>query len=187
MNFKFLKGVMKIIGIFIVVVLIVNGVMIERRLKSELEIKKDQVVELKHLLNKEISYNLKTESRISEDALYRTLIELGVRFPHIVLAQARLETGNFSSKVFRRTNNLFGMKVAKQRLTTAKSGKGVYAYYDTWQLSVIDYALFQTSFLRGVDSEREYYNYLARNYAEDPKYVKKLQMLVKLINFDKNL
>jgi hypothetical protein len=79
------------------------------------------------------------------------------------------------------------MKVAKQRLTTAKSGKGVYAYYDTWQLSAIDYALFQTSFLRGVDSEREYYNYLAKNYAEDPKYVKKLKMLVELINFEKNL
>jgi hypothetical protein len=178
---------MKIIGIFMAIGLIVSGMMIERRLKSELEIKKDQVVKLKQLLNKEISYNLKTESRISEDALYRTLIELGVKFPTIVLAQARLETGNFSSKVFRRTNNLFGMKVAKQRLTTAKSGKGVYAYYDTWQFSAIDYALFQTSFLRGVDSEREYYNYLAKNYAEDPKYVKKLKMLVELINFEKNL
>ena len=176
---------MRIVGAILVLAIIINGVIIERQLKRSLQIKVDQVVTLKQLLNKEINYNLKTEARVSEEALLKTLLELGVKFPHIVVAQARLETGNFTSKVFMRTNNLFGMKVAKQRLTTAKSGKGEYAYYSSWQLSAIDYALFQTSFMRGVDSEREYFNYLSKNYAEDPKYVKKLKLMSRVIKFVK--
>ena len=71
------------------------------------------------------------------------------------------------------------MKVAKSRLTTAKSVKGTsHASYETWRLSVTDRALFETSFLRGLKTEEDYYKYLGDNYASDVNYVSKLKKIV---------
>lgn len=148
------------------------------RLEDEMSVKEEEVFKLKILLAKEIKANVKSGQRVSQGELYKTLLELGVRFPHIVVAQARLETGNFTSRIFKESNNLFGMKVAKRRLTTAVCKSRGHAKYMSWQLSAIDYALFQTSFMRDIDNEREYFSYLARNYASDPKYVQKLKQLI---------
>ena len=52
----------------------------------------------------------------------------GIPHPHIVLAQARLETGNFKSDRCRRDKNIFGMKRGKR-----------YATYRHWRDSVRDY------------------------------------------------
>ena len=49
----------------------------------------------------------------SEDALITLFKECNIRYPHIVLAQAKLESGNFTSKVFRQNHNMFGMRKAR--------------------------------------------------------------------------
>ena len=106
----------------------------------------------------------------SMDALVIELKELNVRFPHIVLAQSILETGHFGSNVFRANNNLFGMKEARQRCKTAKGTNLGHAYYNNWKESVMDYALFQSAYLRDLKTEKKYLRYLDKNYAMGSNY-----------------
>lgn len=83
--------------------------------------------------------------------------------PHakIVLAQARLETGNFKSDRCRRDHNLFGIKHGNR-----------YARYSTWQDSVRDYKQRISSRYKGGD----YYAFLKRiGYASDKLYISKLK------------
>ena len=48
-------------------------------------------------------------NKFSEDKMVEKIKELGFKYPHIVMAQAILETGNFKSPVFQENHNLFGM------------------------------------------------------------------------------
>lgn len=116
-------------------------------------------------------------TKFSIEELKNALIKFNVKFPHIVYAQAVLESGGFKSDLFIENNNMFGMKIAKQRPTTAKGLGSSYAKYDNWMMSVLDYALFQSAFLRKINNEDRYYKYLAANYAEDPGYVSKLRKI----------
>ena len=89
----------------------------------------------------------------------------GLPHPNIVLAQARLETGNFRSDRCRRDHNLFGIK-----------HNGRYARYKTWQDSVADYKARISSRYKGGD----YYAFLRRiGYAKDQKYQSKVKHIVK--------
>ena len=110
----------------------------------------------------------------SEVKLRECISVLNIRFPDIVYAQMKLETGNFRSKVFRENNNLFGMKVAKSRPTTNKGKQHGHAIYHTWRESVIDYAIYSAKYLSDIKTESEYLAYLKKNYSEDPNYIKKI-------------
>jgi uncharacterized FlgJ-related protein len=62
----------------------------------------------------------------------------------ILVAQAMHETGNFTSPVFYRNNNAFGMRLAQKRPTTAigDPDKDNYANYDSIEDSVEDLKLW---------------------------------------------
>ena len=83
--------------------------------------------------------------------------------PHgeVVLAQARLETGNFTSQRCKRDKNILGIKHGRR-----------YAVYARWQDCVADYKKRISSRYKGGD----YYAFLKRiGYAKDPKYIQKLK------------
>ena len=83
--------------------------------------------------------------------------------PHgdVVMAQARLETGNFTSRRCRVDKNIFGIKHS-----------GRYAKYRRWQDCVADYKRRISSRYTGGD----YYAFLRRiGYAKDPRYIQKLK------------
>jgi hypothetical protein len=117
-------------------------------------------------------------NKFSEDKLIDKLKELNIKFPHIVLAQAKLETGNYTSKVFRENNNLFGMREAHQRITTAKGTENNHAYYHTWYESVLDYSFYQCKYLSNITTEELYFDYLSQSYAENPSYVSILKDMI---------
>lgn len=121
---------------------------------------------------------LKEQNEFSEEKLDAYIKELNIKFPHIVKAQSILETGNYQSEVFRANNNLFGMKVAKLRPTTALGENLGHAYYANWRNSVLDYAFYSAAYLRNIKTEDEYFQYLKANYAEDPNYVTKIKQLI---------
>jgi flagellum-specific peptidoglycan hydrolase FlgJ len=87
------------------------------------------------------------------------------RVPHadIVLAQARLETGNFTSRRCRVDHNLFGMKRGKR-----------YAKYRRWQDSVADYKeRISSRYVKG-----DYYAFLRKiGYAEEKEYIQKVRRI----------
>lgn len=114
------------------------------------------------------------ENEFSPEKLKAYILELNIKFPHIVLAQSQLETGGYKSAIFRENHNLFGMKVATQRPTTNKGEESGHAYYDTWRESVVDYAFYQAKYLSNLKNEAEYLAYLKQSYAEDPNYIPKL-------------
>jgi hypothetical protein len=113
-----------------------------------------------------------------EDELVVLMKELKIKFPHIVMAQSILETGDFKSHIFKENHNLFGMKQAMSRVNTAKGTKNNHAYYDTWEESVYDYAFYQCRFLGGIGSEEDYFKYLGNSYAEAGNYVVMLKKVI---------
>jgi uncharacterized FlgJ-related protein len=118
------------------------------------------------------------ENKFTPERLKEYILELNIRFPHIVYAQAQLESGNFTSHIFNVNNNLFGMKEAKRRPTTNKGTENGHAYFNHWKESVVDYAFYQAAYLNDIRSEKEYWEYLGQNYAEDPNYISKLKKII---------
>lgn len=105
------------------------------------------------------------------DALRDLLMDCHIRYPHIVYAQAKIESGNWKSSAFNENHNMFGMKKAHRRITSSRIGKGNYAYYRDWLDCVYDYAMYQSTVMCDVQSEEQYFAKLASTYAEDTNYV----------------
>ena len=114
----------------------------------------------------------------SKEAMVQMLKELNVKFPYIVLAQSTIETGHWTSGIFLENHNLFGMKQARSRVTTALGTNRNHAYYNHWRESVYDYAFYQSRYLGKIKSEKEYFAYLNSSYAEDPNYIKKIKSTI---------
>lgn len=110
------------------------------------------------------------------DSIYDEIINLEIEHPDIVFSQALLESDYASSDLFISNNNLFGMKASGSRATTSDSIVNGYKWYPNWRESVVDYALLQMAFYRGLN-ESEYYIRLSNNYAQDSKYVHKLKSI----------
>jgi uncharacterized FlgJ-related protein len=121
---------------------------------------------------------IKQENEFSPEKLKAYILELNIRFPHIVYAQALLESGEFKSHIFKENHNFFGMKQAKQRPTTNKGTENGHAYFANWRDCVVDYAFYQAAYLNDLRTEKEYFDYLGQNYAEDPMYVSKLKKII---------
>lgn len=119
--------------------------------------------------------NLKNKNDFSEELFIEMLQDLNVKYPYIVLAQARIESGHYSSRIFKENHNLFGMKQANRRINTAEGTQYGHAFYQTWRESVYDYAFYQSRYLSSATTEEEYYYIIGKSYAEDPKYISKLK------------
>jgi len=115
---------------------------------------------------------------------------LPFKFKKIVVAQAVLETGWFKSKNFKTNNNLFGMRVPYNRMTTADSSINGYAHYKKWEESVIDYYLMLSvrNDIKSINTEQAYYNYLDYIYSEVGRsyssQLKDIIVRLKLDDFD---
>jgi hypothetical protein len=118
----------------------------------------------------------------SEAKLVDQIKTLNFKFPHIILAQSYQETGHYKSTIFRENHNLFGMKEAVLRTNVAQGTNRGHAYYEDWQSSVVDYALYYATYLSDIKTEGEYFEYLRQNYAQDPTYVERLKSLIKKRN-----
>ena len=103
---------------------------------------------------------------------------MNFQFPYIVLAQSILETDSFRSNIFKENNNLFGMKKAVIRVNIAKGVQYDHAYYGSWMDSLIDYALYYSTYLSQLKTEEDFFDYLSQSYAEDKEYVKKLKAII---------
>lgn len=117
------------------------------------------------------------EYEFSEEKFIEEIKRMNFRFPHIVLAQSKIETGNFTSRIFVENNNLFGMKQARVRATLATGTQHNHATYNNWRESLYDYGLYYSSYLRKIKSEDKYYQYINQLYAEDPNYAVKVKSL----------
>ena len=119
-----------------------------------------------------------SQNEFSEDKFISMLDEINLPYPHITLAQAKLETGNFTSKIFTENHNSFGQKEAKVRINLAKGTQYGHAYYNNWEESILDYAFWYSTYASKCKSEEEFYQLLDKVYAEDELYSKKLKNII---------
>lgn len=109
-------------------------------------------------------------SQTSEEILLE-IKNQGICYPEIVLAQAKLETGNFECRdCSLDLNNLFGFRYKKK-----------YICFDTWQESITYYKEWQDRWYKGQDyfqfleCPRKRTNGDCMVYGTDPLYIKKVK------------
>ena len=113
-----------------------------------------------------ISRNLYYEYEISDSILYDALIHYEVKYPRSVLAQAKLESGNYTSYVYRTKNNFLGLY---------NSRKKDYYEFEHWTQCIIAYKKLVEYKLKEGEN---YHDFLERiGYAEDPAYVDKVKAI----------
>lgn len=103
---------------------------------------------------------------LNDSTLYLALEYYNIKHPRIVLAQAKLETGNYKSNHCINKNNLFGLY---------NSRKKEYFSFEHWHHSVKAYKdMIEYKHKNGED----YYEFLIRiSYASDPNYVSKVKQI----------
>lgn len=101
---------------------------------------------------------------LNDSTLFEMLKKEKIKHPKIVLAQAKLETGNYKSSLCKNKHNLFGIK----------SRRG-YRTFNTY-IECIRY--YRDHIQSKYDGHSDYYTFLKRiKYASDPKYIYKLKKL----------
>ena len=113
--------------------------------------------------------------QINDSILYAFLKDNNAWYPEILLKQAKLESSNYTSNVYKKSNNLYGMKKVGKRLTTQlKDTYNGYGMYTNWCESVLDRMLWDiTYFNNEKPTEEEYLNAMSI-YAEAENYVELL-------------
>lgn len=105
-----------------------------------------------------------TQKELTEENLKEELSRHNIPHADIVLAQAKLESGNFKSELVKSHQNIFGLRKGSE-----------YRRYDHWTECVLDYKKYISSKYTGGD----YYIFLNRiGYATHPEYVNRLKALV---------
>ncbi len=137
---------------------------------------------IEHMSTEERIMVISENDSFSQEKMAEMMKHLNIKYPWIPMAQSMIETGHWKSDIFLENNNLFGMKEAKSRITTALGTNKNHAEYATWRESIYDYAFYQSSYLKNIKSESEYFQYLNASYAEDPAYVLKIKQMIERHN-----
>lgn len=125
------------------------------------------------------------DSIITDAVLYNHLLMMRAPHAKIMLAQAKHESSNYTSSLFKRAHNLFGMKVATSRVTTGGGDSGSYKFYSNWTEGLDDYIFWQFAHNTDKMTDTEYLSYVGKVYAEDPNYLLKIDKLLKTIDYKK--
>lgn len=115
------------------------------------------------------------------ESVYDRIFQLRLDHPDIVMAQCILESGEFTSDLFREGNNCLGMKIPGQRPTFAVGVHRNHAKFRSWHDCIADYALWQCAYGRNL-SDDAYLALLDRIYAEDGSYAAKLKSIIHRYN-----
>ena len=94
-----------------------------------------------------------------EDALMYELIYRGCILPNVAIAQFRIETAHYTSRIFKECNNVAGIRTSRSPLV--KGMKYGHCVYDSVEDSVQDYIDIQNRYLTLIDG----------SYAESTEYI----------------
>ena len=114
---------------------------------------------------------------LNDSTLYLALEYYNIKHPRIVLAQAKLESGNYTSDHCIRRNNLFGLYNSKRK---------EYYSFDHWTDCLLKYKqCFQSKDLN-YSTDEEYIDYLLEiGYATDPLYKDKIMGIINNLEYGK--
>lgn len=125
---------------------------------------------MKQLTTIVIGIFLFTTTYANDTSLFNTL-----QYREVAFAIFKLETGNGTSKLYRKYNNMFGFKVNSRKLHNGKTKSG-YAKYEDRNASLMDYYLFEKQLIKkfGIKNQKQYIAVISKRYAKDVKYKFKL-------------
>jgi uncharacterized FlgJ-related protein len=103
--------------------------------------------------------------KLNDSSLVRELVKNDVMQVNVALAQAKLETGYYKSKVCKENKNLFGIKYHKCKYVVGD--KNNHASYKTYRDNIKCYAHVQKRYLKNIDGK----------YAEAPDYIATLKKM----------
>ena len=115
--------------------------------------------------------------QINDSILYVFLKDNNAWYPEILLKQAKIESGNYTSNVYMNTNNLYGMKkVGKRQTTQLNNTYNGYGCYTNWCESVLDRMLWDVFYFKNTKPSKEEYIKAMSIYAEAEDYIKLLNL-----------
>ena len=160
------KNILEILGDILIAIYIVVIAIIVVKNDNAIECLNNRLDSLTINNNDNYSYSHITtfESKTPEEGIDEALQYYNIEHPTIVKAQAILETGNFTSNLCIKNNNLFGLYDSKNKR---------YYSYNHWWESIIAY---KKTIQKRYENSRYYYMFLEDiEYAEDKEYINKLK------------
>lgn len=149
------------------------------RINQENKVLKEQLIKDEEQLSLEYSIGywfINNPKEINDTVLYQFLLDNNAWYPDILLKQAKIESANYTSNVYKNTNNLYGMrKVGKRQTTQLNNVYNSYGCYNNWCLSVLDRMLWDIFVFKGEKPSEEEYLKAMSIYAEDKNYINKLK------------
>jgi len=123
-----------------------------------------------------IVYRAKSEV-FNKEEFKQEIFNSNAKFPNIVWKQCVLESGNFTSPIFKEANNAFGMRISTQRQTLCIGEYAGFSEYRNLHESLGDYLLWQANYCKEIQTEEEYLVFLDKIYAPNQGYVEKLKQI----------
>ena len=124
-------------------------------------------------------YLVREDTPLTDETLTDILERAGAYYPEMLVAQASLESGRYTSRLAKESNNIYGMKVPGSRTHLQNGKDGDYGAYDTWQLCALCRVWLDFTVFPDKPTEEEYYEWLRRRYAEDQYYTEKIKNIIK--------
>lgn len=100
---------------------------------------------------------------LTDSAILQELIQEGSVLPSVALAQAKIESAHYKSKVCKENKNLFGIKYHKCPFVSGQNLN--HAVYKTYRDNIKCYTHIQNHYLGKIDG----------HYAESKEYVEKIK------------
>ena len=129
---------------------------------------------------------MKNDNSINDGIFYKYLLKTRVKNPKIIFCQGKHESSSYSSPLYNRARNLFGMKVSEKRVCVGGEESGEYQSYTDWKQSITDYIIY--GYENNLDklTEDEYIKFLSTGvYGRDPLYSTKIRKMLNSIDFEK--
>lgn len=101
--------------------------------------------------------------QLTDSAITKELTQLGCMLPNVALAQFKIETGHFKSKICIENKNVAGIRNSASNL--AKGIRRGHNVYSTYRDCLRDYVRIQNKYLKNIDGK----------YAEATDYTEKLR------------
>lgn len=119
-----------------------------------------QEAETIHHYEKVIVEKLIDDIPLTDSAITAELVHLGCVLPNVALAQMKIETGHFKSKICKENRNIAGIKTSKSNYVIGM--KNSHCVYSTYRDCLKDYVRIQNRYLKNIDGK----------YAEAKDYIK---------------
>lgn len=178
--YKILVAIVILFSVFIAIlatILCVRANSLQQEIDALKTPKNEAISHNKDVLTSYTWVEQQSKMPVTDETALCFMQQIGIEHPHIVLAQMKLESANYTSKLALENNNYFGMKQPRKRATTSIGEKNGYASYKSWVHSVLDYALWQKEYASKL-TENQYLDSLS-SYAEDKNYIGKVKKLSK--------